>query len=118
MNFLFHLRGADELKASRGHVPEAFYEAVQQVGTDDFVHAYDGGFVHSVEMHDRLYKPNTFSSYVIFRFVIAPNSELGTDLLQEVILKLKETNFARPVESHHHYQVFSMETIDTSFDDD
>lgn len=118
MNFIFHLTGDQNLKASSGHVPEAFYEAVHNVTADDFVYAYDGGFVHSVAMHDRLFKQNKFSSYVIFRYPLATVTPITPELLALVVEQLKQTNFARPVESHVHYQVFSMEMLDLSFDDD
>ncbi|MFP9099524.1 hypothetical protein ACLI09_10745 [Flavobacterium sp. RHBU_24] len=115
---IFHIPGGTALQARNGYVPDAFFEALQQLTPADLVETYEGGFVLSNEMHEKLNIPGAFSSYAIAgRNAVEANPE-SPDFISGLIAFLKTTNHARPLEAHYNYQVFIMEYIEETPDDD
>jgi|GEM_PF-2951889 len=115
---IFHVPGDRELQAHNGYVPDAFFDALQNITAGDLVATYEGGFVLSNEMHERLNIYHTFSSYAIAgRNTVDANPE-DPDFINGLIAFLKTTNHARPLEAHYNYQVFVMEHIEETLDDD
>lgn len=115
---IFRLPGGSELKATRGYVPDSFFDAIQKVTTADIVDIHQGGFILSTEMHQKLSIPDTFTSYAITG-LNAPDGDKDSQEFHDKLLEhLKEANHARPVEEHYNYQVFIMEYIEEVPDDD
>ncbi len=115
---IFHIPGGEELKADKGYVPDAFFDAAQQVTAKDIVAIYEGGFVLSNEMHEKLDKPQTFSSYAVVGLTAAEGADSKPEFILEMIKRLKLANHARPLGDNLHYQVFFMEYIDSPPEDD
>jgi hypothetical protein len=115
---IFRLPGGKELKAHKGYVPDAFFEATQKVTVNDIVDVYEGGFVLSNEMHEKLNIPHSYTSYAITGKEVSHEAYKTPDFNAEMLQKLKQSNHARPLEEHHNYQVFYMEHIEEVPDDD
>ncbi|MDV6168989.1 hypothetical protein R1T16_11170 [Flavobacterium sp. DG1-102-2] len=115
---IFRLPGGTELKAERGYVPDDFFTAIQKITVDDIVAIFDGGFVLSTEMHEKLSVPDTFASYAITGLNAAEGKDKDPEFHQQLLDHLKTANHARPIEIHYNYQIFVMEFIEESIDDD
>lgn len=115
---IFRLPGGKELEATRGYVPDAFFEAARRATANDMVYRYEGGFVLSTEMHQRLDTPGSFASYAVVGMETQAGTETTPELVTAFLERLKASNHARPLESHYHYQVFFMEYIEEVPDDD
>ncbi|MFP9112613.1 hypothetical protein ACLI1A_01640 [Flavobacterium sp. RHBU_3] len=115
---LFRIPGDKELKAHNGYVPDAFFTAAQHTTTNDIVLMYEGGFVLSSEMHEKLNHPDRFISYASVGADTDEGNQNSEEFKNKLLLLLKQGNHARPLESHFHYQVFVMEYIEPVIDDD
>jgi hypothetical protein len=115
---IFLISGGEELKADRGYVPDAFFDAAQHVTPEDVVAVYEGGFVLSNEMHEKLDKSGTFSSYAVVGFTAPEGADKKPEFVPEMIQRMKLSNHARPIADNIHYQVFFMEHIESPPDDD
>ena len=115
---IFRIPGGKELEAHNGYVPDAFFEAIQNITPANLVETYEGGFVLSNEMHEKLNIHHTFSSYAITGRNTVDATPENPDFINGLIAFLKTTNHARPVEAHYNYQIFIMEHIEESPDDD
>lgn len=115
---IFHIPGGRELQAHNGYVPDTFFEAIQKLTSDDLVQTYEGGFVLSNEMHEKLNIHGAFSSYAIAGRNTVDADPENPDFINGLIAFLKTTNHARPVEAHYNYQVFIMEYIEETPDYD
>jgi len=115
---IFRLPGGTELKAERGYVPDDFFTAMQKITVDDIVDIFDGGFVLSTDMHEKLSVPNTFASYAITGLNADEGKDKDPEFLQQLVDHIKTANHARPIEIHYNYQIFVMEFIEESIDDD
>ncbi|AWH85911.1 hypothetical protein HYN59_12700 [Flavobacterium album] len=115
---LFRMPGGRELEAHHGYVPNEFFNALQQVTEEDIVAVYEDGFVLSNEMHDKLDRPGTYTSYA----AVGIKADEGFDKMpgfgREMLKRLKIANHARPLADNLHYQVFYIEHIETPPDDD
>ena len=115
---IFRLPGGSELKADKGYVPDAFFDAVQQLTTNDIVDIHEGGFVLSTEMHEKLSIKDNFTSYAITGLNATEGTETSHEFLGQLLKKVKASNHARPLEMHYNYQIFIMEYIEEVPDDD
>lgn len=115
---IFRLPGGAELKSEKGYVSDDFFAAIQKVTIADIVETYDGGFVLSTEMHRKLSIPDTFASYVITGLNAANSSDKDPEFLMQLLDHLKTANHARPIEIHYNYQIFVMEHVEETIDDD
>lgn len=115
---IFRLKGGSELQAQHGYVPDDFFTAIQNVTAEDLVVTYEDGFILSNQMHEKLNIPGTFTSYVSIGKKASDASPQDPGFVDGLIHFLKTTNHARPLEAHYNYQVFVMEHIEESFDDD
>lgn len=115
---LFRLPGGRELEAHKGYVPDVFFDAIQKTTTDNIIDTYKDGFVLSTQMHEKLNIPNTFTSYAAIGKNMAEGTNETPGFKTEMLSLLKNANHARPLESHHGYQVFYMEYVETPPDDD
>ncbi len=115
---VFHLPGGSELKAERGVVPNAFFDAIQKVTTHDIVDIHEGGFVLSTQMHEKLSIPDTFASYAIVGLNTAEGNDKNPEFRGEFLTRLKTSNHARPLEMHYNYQIFIMEYVEDVPEDD
>lgn len=115
---LFRIPGDKELQAHNGYVPDSFFTAAQQATTNDIVLMYEGGFVLTNELHEKLNLPDKFSSYASVGADAPEGTQDSETFRNALLMQLKQANHARPLETHFHYQVFAMEYIDPSFDDD
>lgn len=115
---LFKLPGGKELEASRGYVPDGFFNAIRQTTTDDIVEMYEDGFVLTTELHEKLHIQDAYTSYAAVGVNAPHGADKAPEFKTELLRLLKQTNHARPLESHHGYQVFYMEYIDSPPDDD
>jgi hypothetical protein len=115
---LFRMPGGRELEAHRGYVPDEFFSAVQKVTEEDIVAVYEDGFVLSNELHEKLDRPDTFTSYASVGMKADEGADTMPGFRQEMLRKLKIANHARPLADNLHYQVFYMEHVETPPDDD
>lgn len=115
---IFRLPGGKELEAHKGYVPDAFFDAIQHVTVNDIVTIYEGGFVLSNDMDEKLNLHHTYSSYAVTGKDTTPADAETPEFKEEMLQKLKLANHARPLEEHHNYQVFYMEYIEDVIDDD
>lgn len=115
---VFHLPGGNELKAERGVVPDAFFDAIHQVTTQDIADIHEGGFILSTEMHEKLSIPDTYASYAITGLNAPEGSDKDPQFLNLLLEHLKEANHARPLEMHYNYQIFIMEFVEDVPEDD
>ncbi len=115
---IFRLPGGKELEATKGYVPDAFFDAIKKVTTDDIVAIYEGGFILSNEMHDKLNIPHTYTSYAATGKEAPEGADKTPEFETEMLGRLKLANHARPLEEHFNYQVFYMEYIEPTPDDD
>lgn len=114
---IFHIPGGAELKAHNGYVPDAFFDAAQNVTATNLITTYEGGFSLTNDMHKKLDVPGAYSSYASVTANV-PEGSSESEVTQALINKLKEANHARPVEDNLNYQVFIMEYIEEAPDDD
>src|SRR4051812_41700873 len=98
---IFHLPGGNELKANRGYVPDDFFTAIKKVTVEDIIIIFDGGFVLSTAMHQKLSIPDTFASYAITGLNGPEGSDTEPEFRQQLLEHLKEANHARPIEEHY-----------------
>ncbi|MFD2600446.1 hypothetical protein [Flavobacterium suzhouense] len=115
---IFRLPGGSELKADRGYVPDAFFNALFEVTTTDIVDIHEGGFILSTEMHEKLSVPDHFTSYAITGLNASEEEKFSPEFHIKLLEHLREANHARPIEEHYNYQVFMMEYIEEVPDDD
>ncbi|KOS05708.1 hypothetical protein AM493_06400 [Flavobacterium akiainvivens] len=115
---LFRLPGGKELEATKGYVPDAFFDAIKNVTVNNLVVIYEDGFVLSNEMHDKLNIHNAFTSYAAVGISAPHGADTASGFADEMLTRLKEANHARPLEDHHNYQVYYMEFIENVADDD
>jgi len=115
---IFHLPGGSELKAEKGYVSDDFFAAIQKVTIEDIVDIHEGKFVLSTDMHEKLSIPDTYASYAIIGLNTTEGNEKNPEFLKELLAHLKTSNHARPIEMHYNYQIFVMEHVDETIDDD
>lgn len=115
---VFRLPGGNELKAERGYVPDAFFDALHKVTVHDIIDIHEGGFVLTTDLHEKLSVKDAFTSYAIVGINAPEGSETNPEFLQQLLDRLKVTNHARPLEMHYNYQIFIMEYIEEVPDDD
>lgn len=115
---IFRLPGGKELEAHKGYVPDAFFDAIQNVTIDDIVEIYEDGFILTIEMHEKLNIANIFSSYASIGKYATQGMNKTPEFKIELLERLKIANHARPLEIHYNYQVFIMEYIDSPPEDD
>jgi hypothetical protein len=115
---VFLLPGGINLKAERGVVPDAFFDALQKVTLQDIVDIHEGGFVLSTDMHEKLSIKDTFASYAIVGLNAPQGSDKDPKFLEQLLDRLKIANHARPLEMHYNYQIFIMEHIEEFPEDD
>ncbi|WP_290846480.1 hypothetical protein [Flavobacterium sp.] len=115
---IFKLSGGSQIKAVSGHVPEAFFDSVKKLNADNLILVQQGRFVLSNEVHELLDEPNAYNVYasVILDF---PEGEEKSDAFKwKALEKVKQSNYARPLASNINYEIFILEYVDPSFDDD
>lgn len=115
---VFRLPTGNELKADKGYVPDAFFDAVKKLTANDIIDIHEGGFVLSTEMHEKLSIRDNFASYAIAGLNAPEGTETDPEFLQKLLEKVKAANHARPLEIHYNYQIFIMEYIEEVPDDD
>lgn len=115
---LFRIPGDKELEAHNGYVPDAFFTATQHATINDIVLMYEGGFTLTSELHDKLNLPDKFTSYASVGGDTPEGAQNSETFRNSLLLRLKEANHARPIETHFHYQIFIMEYIEPVIDDD
>lgn len=115
---LFRIPGGKELEADSGYVPDDFFEAAQKVTPKDIVDVYEGGFVLSNELHEKLNIPGTFTSYAVVGMAASEGADKKPEFIPEMVKRLKLANHARPLRDNLHYQVYFMEYVDSPPEDD
>lgn len=109
---VFRLPGGKELEADKGYVPDAFFDAIQKVTTDAIVYIFEGGFVWSNEIHEKLHIHGAFTSYAIIGEEAPEGAETTGEFANGLLKLLKKANHARPIREHYNYQVFYMEDVE------
>ena len=94
---IFHLPGGSELKAEKGYVSDDFFTAIRKITVDDIVAVFDGGFVLSTYMHQKLSIPDTYSSYAITGLNAVEGKDKDPEFLQQLVDHVKTANHARPI---------------------
>lgn len=115
---IFRVPGGEELKATRGYVPDIFFDAIQNVTLANLVETYEGGFTLSNEMHEKLNVREGYASYASVAKYAPEGDNFAPDFNSVLLTALKEANHARPLEDNLNYQIFIMEYIDSPPEDD
>lgn len=115
---LFRVPGGKELEANHGYVPDEFFDAIGKITPEDIVEIYEDGFVLSNEMHEKLDVPGTFTTYASVGMKAPEGTHKNPEFAGEMLKKLKMANHARPLKENLHYQIFYMEYIESTPDED